>query len=163
ATHVLSPRPSDHLAAASADGGARLGGTLEMGDPPAHENGAAPADGDSAVEHFICPSMESTRAANSIVTLPLVGRVGAKRRGRREAPGWGSCGDPLTDPHPNPSPQGSDFQMRRRKYLALSQSVTWHEQEPSEHRLHIGSSSSAGARRAKGRRGQKRNCPLTAK
>ncbi len=26
--------------------------------------------------------------------------------GRREAPGWGSCGDPLTAPHPNPSPQG---------------------------------------------------------
>src|SRR5262245_25704750 len=61
--------------------------------------------------------------------------------------GWGggSRGDARTLPHtttptPNPSPQGSDFQMRRRKYLALSQSVTWHEQEPSEHRLHIGSS-----------------------
>src|SRR6266511_1110479 len=24
--------------------------------------------------------------------------------GRREAPGWGSCGDPLTDPHPQPLP-----------------------------------------------------------
>src|SRR6516225_9713575 len=24
--------------------------------------------------------------------------------GRRAAPGWGSCGDPLTDPHPQPLP-----------------------------------------------------------
>src|SRR5262249_43239523 len=24
--------------------------------------------------------------------------------GRREAPGWGSCGDPLTAPHPQPLP-----------------------------------------------------------
>src|SRR5262249_19687994 len=46
ATRVLPPRPSDHVAAVAADSRARLGGTLEMGDPAAHENGIAPADGD---------------------------------------------------------------------------------------------------------------------
>src|SRR5262249_30291548 len=48
---------------------------------------------------------ESGPAANSVLTLPLVGRVGAKRRGG----GW--RGDARALPHsriptPNPSPQG---------------------------------------------------------
>src|SRR5262249_21729975 len=64
--------------------------------------------------------IESARAANSVPPLPnqtpacrglvtlrfagsgqarsRLGRVGAKRAG------WGSCGDPLTDPHPQPLP-----------------------------------------------------------
>src|SRR5262249_8134145 len=46
ATHVLPPRPSDPLAAVAADSCTRLGGALEVGDPPAHENCVAPADGD---------------------------------------------------------------------------------------------------------------------
>src|SRR5262249_9598984 len=46
ATRVLPPRPSDHVAAVAADSRARLGGTLEVGDPAAHENGIAPPHGD---------------------------------------------------------------------------------------------------------------------
>src|SRR5262249_32201196 len=46
ATHVLPPRPSDHMAAVAADSGTRLGGALEVADPPAHANGVAPADSD---------------------------------------------------------------------------------------------------------------------
>src|SRR5262249_23790692 len=38
---------------------------------------------------------------------PLFVRITPMRSiGYGEAPGWGSCGDPLKDPHPNPSPQG---------------------------------------------------------
>src|SRR5215470_15452516 len=73
----------------------RVGSFIARGESPyarcVNSHGAA-------IEHVHLS--ESAQAASSVFTLPLVGRVGAK------APGWGSCGDPLTDPHPNPSPQG---------------------------------------------------------
>src|SRR6516162_214023 len=36
----------------------------------------------------------------------FVRRTPMRSIGYGEAPGWGSCGEPLTDPHPNPSPAG---------------------------------------------------------
>src|SRR5262249_58142605 len=53
--------------------------------------------------------VDSARAANSVFTLPLVGRVGALSAFTRVFDalwrrGWGSCGDPLTDPPPPPPP-----------------------------------------------------------
>src|SRR5262249_44961660 len=98
ATRVLPPRASDHVAAVAADSRAWLGGTLEMGDPAAHENGIAPADGDRAVEHFICPSTNTPRTR--CPPLPLVGRGGA----------GGAVGGPPPAPPPGaprrPPPKG---------------------------------------------------------
>src|SRR5262245_29821080 len=49
AAHVVLARPSDNMAPLPADTGAGLDGALEMAGRAAHENGVAPADGDSTI------------------------------------------------------------------------------------------------------------------
>src|SRR5262249_58283527 len=91
ATHVLPPRPSDHLAAVAADSGTRLGGALEVGDPPAHENGVAPADRDvgdfpsrGKTPFIPAHSASKTRVNALMAGIPWPGAGAPLRGGRAE-------------------------------------------------------------------------------
>ena len=52
AAHLLPARAADHMAARSARVGAGRGRPLEMAGPAAHQDGAAPPDGDHALSAF---------------------------------------------------------------------------------------------------------------
>src|SRR5262249_40620204 len=115
-THVLPPRPSDHVAAVSADSGTRLGGALEVGDPPAHENGIAPPDRDVGG----IPAEEKLRSFPRKRESSAEGWVpatGSPRRERRGAPLAGTSGRVPGNTRHYPTHKGLGAARAMRYYL----------------------------------------------